>query len=207
MRAHHLFHIPPQANACDLLARIGLRAFGGNQALARNVILSTEPKPRGANKNGCQWMLPVTWPDRVPALKTWSGQQTLLKLIKSRQALLASSNEADLMAVRVVAQGVTGLDLLSAPRAIDIGFSLDQLDIPIEQRVGMELLAIHALCTVPLVSLPSRRRECGVIYDGRLWTWPVEERDTHYYSRWGVVTEREIDDPMPEPDVIFEDDE
>ena len=154
--------------------------------LVRSRLTADQPKPR-ANKDGAVWgPWSIKWPDRVPGLKTWAGNMTLPKLIAKLQAALTPAALAaagdDLAKVAVPLKGVSGLDRAAAGSSLDIGFSPSELDIPVVQRPAVELLAIIGLNTLPLVSWDTR--ECGWIYDGRIWRMTVEHRAEYYY-RWG----------------------
>lgn len=159
----------------------------------RDALIDTKPRPRGANSSGVQWVRPITWPDRMPGFVTWSGQMTLEKTVKKWQAEIKKAT--DLYTHTVYAVGSSGFDPLTTQSALDIGFSPAALLMPIQQRPGLELLAIVGLETLPLVSWPRRKshvRECGFILDGIVYRMPVEHRE-HYYYRWGWATEtREI---------------
>lgn len=146
-----------------------------------------DAEPRGADKDGAKWgPWRCYWPDFVPGLKTWAGRLTLAMIIAKYQSslTLASLAEADgnLMRVAVPLVGVSGLDRHAAGNAVDIGFSPNDLGMPVYQRVAVELLAIIGLSTVPLVSWDTR--ECGWMHDGKVWRMTVEHRAGYYY-RWG----------------------
>jgi len=135
------------------------------------------------NSDGASWLRRrITWPDRVPGLRTWAGQMTLAKIIAKQRTLLSSAQGADLFEARAAARGSTGIDPLGCVDAIDAGFSLDAQGMAIEQRPGLELLAILGLELVPLVSFGSR--ECGFVHGGQLWRFDVLPRSGEYYRRW-----------------------
>lgn len=141
-------------------------------------------------KTGCDgvnWMLPITWPDRVPGLITWSGQMTLAKSIAKLQDALRVSTSTDLFTLTMPLTGATGIDAIATQNTSDIGFSPNKLSMPVNQRVGLELLAIVGLESVPLVSFGPR--DCGFIHDGKAWRFAVEDRDGGYLKRWGNVDE------------------
>lgn len=198
-------------NACEFLAPLGLRQLlrtssptPDQMKLLQLRMISSKPKA-WPNKSGCSWLgRSITWPDRVPGLVTWSGQQTLPMLIKKCQSALEEWGGADLREASVAMTGVSGIDSLVAQDAIDVGFSVDALKMPVFQRVGLELLAIYALEAVPLLSFA--RRQVGVLHAGQVWTWRVEAREGGYYHRWGDVREMAIDD-APLIDVNDGDDE
>lgn len=193
-------------NACEYLSRVGFDALLGTATpsadeddaeaveAARladhrrvcNRLLSVPAKPL-VGREGVSWLGQITWVDRVPGLKTWAGQVTLPKLISKLQDAIRKPSPDDLFEFRCPLKGATGIDALSCQNAIDIGFSPNALDMPVVQRPAMELLAIYGLETLPLLSFASR--VCGFVHDGKLWRFPVEERDGGYYHRWGTVTE------------------
>lgn len=197
---------------CELLARIGFdflrgdyRAWPGDyrawptdeddpESMAearakehRHVsrkLLDTSPHqfPHGA---GCTWHLQITWPDRVPGLVTWSGQQTLTKLIADRQALLGEPRD-DLYEFSVGSKTASGIDATSCLDSIDVGFNPRAHDMLIASRPGIELLAIVGLERVPLISYANR--ECGFAHEGKLYRFTVEPREGNYYHRWGEIS-------------------
>jgi hypothetical protein len=169
--------------AVDHLAQIGLAALGGDHAEAAQALRMRVEAVPGAM--GVRWMRPITWPDRVPGLVTWSGKQTLPRLICDAQAALRAARTPDLIEARAARKGVSGLDPSVCHSALDVGFSLAVQGIPVVQRPGVELLAIVGLETVPLVSF--ERRVCGYLYEGRIWRFSVERRGEHGYHQWGSV--------------------
>lgn len=156
-----------------------------DNATVRTLLLESGPEPV-ANYNGVRWLgRTITWPDRVPDLKTWAGQQTLPKIIAKLQAMLKGA-AGDLYAARAFGKGASGMDALSCQGDIDIGFSPNALQMDVQQRPGLELLAIVGLESVPLVSFG--RLICGFIHDEKLWRFKVESRG-QYYGRWGARLE------------------
>jgi hypothetical protein len=143
----------------------------------------------GPNAAGCRiGPIYITWPDRLPGLVTWSGQQSLKKIV-ARWALLAAKCTGDIYEFTAAETGVTGIDPATAVTTLDVGFSLNALKIPIVQRVGLELLAIIGLESLPLVSWPRERkhaRSCGLIHDGICYRLVVEHREGYYY-RWTMM--------------------
>jgi hypothetical protein len=204
-------------NPCEYLARVGFDALlsraGGpttpvwvdedddaavraaeatarlaDHARIRKLLLSVKPSPRDGDLVGARWIAGgVTWPDRVPGLKTWGGQQTLPKIIAGCQKLIARATETDLFALRAFREGSPGFDAPTCQNSIDIGFVPGQLDIPVECRPAVELLAIVGLETLPLVSFGART--CGFLHDGRIWRFEVEDRTGGYLKRWGSLAE------------------
>lgn len=199
-------------NACDYLARVGftkiLAELGGPtlpswaydddmDAIAasreaarlndcqrvRERITESKVIARSGDLVGAKWLdRVITWPDRVPNLVTWSGNQKLAKIIDERAKLLANSAEVDPLLVCAKFKGASGLDSLTAGVAIDIGFSPAPLGIETSCRPGVELLAIIGLESLPLVSFAQRL--CGFIHDGQVWCMKITPRDGGYYYRW-----------------------
>lgn len=214
-------------NACEYLARVGfdalLEELGGptptcfddespcegvlresdapaiDHARVRDHILAAEkPLPRAAELLGAKWLgRVITWPDRVPGLVTWSGNQSLPEIIRARVKALAAKECGtllyDWMTTPVpkkkggVVPGHSGLDALCCQNKIDVGFSPATIGMPVAYRPALELLAIVGLESVPLVSFAAR--ECGFVHDGKIWRFVVEQRDGGYYHRWGDVRE------------------
>jgi hypothetical protein len=177
---------PAAYAACVEAARLA------DHARVHEQLLSAEPRSIHADRDGCDWVLPVTWPDRVPGLKTWAGNSTLVKVIEAHQTRLRADPAADLFEARGAyrtarGQGPSGIDYNTCRDAVDIGFSPAKLGMDIVCRPAVELLAIVGLETLPLVSYGSR--ECGFAHAGRLWRFAVETRSGGYYHRWGLVTE------------------
>lgn len=192
-------------NACEYLARIGFDAMIetctpaadeddpdsieaarlADHAIVRGKILGTKATPL-AGRDGAKWIVEINWPDRIPGLKSWTGQMTLPKLIRRLQDLLRTSDEPDLFAVSVPAVGVSGIDALSCVDALDAGFSVSRLEMPVFQRPALELLAILGLQQLPLISFAPR--VCGFLHDGQVWKMPLHARDGGYYFRFGDLT-------------------
>lgn len=149
-----------------------------------------------ANRNGCDiGDVRVMWPDRVPSLKVWSGQQTLAKIVKQRQQALPKE-VADVLACEAAISGSSGLYKPCATTALEDGFSVDALGIRRVTLVGMELLAIIGLETLPITVYPDR----SIGYDAAegpaesvtkacRYLFRVEDRND-YYGRWSTA-ERE----------------
>lgn len=193
-------------NACEYLARVGFDAMLGtatppddeddpesveaarlaDHERVRAELLSVKPAPL-TGREGAAWVRQITWPDRVPGLKTWAGNQTLPKLLAKLQAAVRTDSPVGLFEFRHPMKGATGFDALSCQDALDIGFSPNVLDMEVVQRPGLELLAVVGLETLPLVSYAPR--ECGFVHDGKLWRFPVELREGGYYHRWGQLKE------------------
>ncbi len=133
----------------------------------------------GADVGGIRLM----WPDRVPALKVWSGRQTLAGLAKQRRNALAK-NVSDVFSFEVGIKGASGLDKGTASTPREDGFSCDALGMERVTRVGMELLAMIGLETVPITVYPdgSLEYEAG----GSRWRFCIEDRN-QYYGRFGTA--------------------
>jgi hypothetical protein len=164
-------------------------------ARVNSALIGTKSEPRAGELLGAKWLRLITWPDRVPDLKTWAGQSTLPKIITAHQRRLFDLDAAtDPFAARGHyrtgrREGPSGLDALTCQDAVDVGFSPSKLGMEIECRPAVELLAVIGLETVPLVSFGAR--DCGFIHEGKLWRFDVEARDGGYYHRWGTLREHE----------------
>jgi hypothetical protein len=98
--------------------------------------------------------LAITWPDRLPGLRTWAGQQTLHGLWEARRASLVPKKKSGLpscpdgpgglWAFRAACGGASGLDSDSTD-AIDLGFSPDAAGIDVMWRPAVEMLAVVGL--------------------------------------------------------------
>lgn len=190
-------------NAAEYLARVGFAHLLGrdatpvddyaddeereaarlaDHAIVRERLLSAEPTP--SYDDGARWIIPITWPGRVPRLKTWAGRQTLAAIIADHQEAIAASGERDLYRLITFGTGPSGVDSRPCSTALDDGFSRNDLLVKISIWPAVELLAIVGIETLPLISFGGR--EIGFAHDGRLWRFRSEPR-TGYYSRWGNV--------------------
>ena len=152
------------------------------------------PRPL-SHGDGAQWAgFILNWPDRVPSLKVWSGNQTLAKIIRERQKAILTAKPMPahecsfprqpepvrwLMSHIAPLKGASGLDRLSARTAIEMGF--DPAGMFRETRVAIELLAIIGAQHVAFIPYDFRR--IGYIYDGYHWSMRIEKRGD-YYGRW-----------------------
>ena len=139
------------------------------------VLLGIKAESRGGELVGAKWVCVITWPDRLPGLKTWAGQSTLPKIIAAHQRRLGKCNTADLFEARGVyrtskGEGPSGLDASTCQDAIDVGFSASACGMDIECRPAVELLAILGLEAVPLVSFAPR--VCGFAHAGKICASP-----------------------------------
>lgn len=192
-------------NTCEYLARIGFLLLNNEPTpceddteddLLRNhledhqkirQILLTPARPF-QDKDGARWITPITWPDRLPDLKTWSGRQTLPGIIAKLQEEVRKSEQVNLFEMASFMHGASGFNGIACQDSLDsldIGFSPAALGIAVRQYPARELLAILALETLPLVSFG--RRHVGFIHDGQIWQFKVEPRDSGYYYRWGEI--------------------
>lgn len=202
--------------ACDYLARVGFDCLRdglsapdvedsewddmseeevkaarlADHSRVRELLLGTKPTPRSGNLMGAKWLCWITWPDRVPGLKTWAAQSTLPKIIAAHQRRLAACQPGDLFEARSVYrtgknEGPSGFDPGTCRDSIDIGFSPSAHGMDIVCRPGIELLAIVGLESLPLVSFGPR--ECGFIHEDQTWRFRVEPREGGYFYRWGDV--------------------
>jgi hypothetical protein len=175
----------------DALRSAEIAACIADHHAVADILRSDKPEMRAGDLAGVRWgRRTITWPDRVPGLVTWSGQQNLAKVIIARQRALGAAAIDDLFAHRVPMKGASGLDAQSCPDALDMGFSTHALGMEVMQRPAVELLAIIGLETLPLVSFGPR--ECGFLHGRRLWRFAVEARDGGYYYRWAALREEAI---------------
>lgn len=126
--------------------------------------------------------LTITWPARIPQLRPWSGQQTLLTLIRTRQSAIPAE-VTDIMAPEGAINGASGIDPDVATDAIDDGFSVNALNMLRVTRVCVELLAMIGVDQVPITIYPDGR--LGYQAHGDQWAFRCEVRDSRYYKRWG----------------------
>lgn len=124
--------------------------------------------------------LQIAWPDRVPALKVWAGQQTLAKLAKQRQKALPKK-VSDVLAAEASISGSSGLDKSTATTSLEDGFSVHVQGMQRITRVGMELLAMIGAECIPLTVYPDGR--IGYTANDSRWAFCVEARGD-YYGRW-----------------------
>ena len=124
----------------------------------------------------------IMWPDRVPRLKTWAGRQSLVQIIRQRQQALPDE-VPDVLACEAAISGASGIDRGSATTSLEDGFSVDAVGMKRVTRIGMELLAIVGLETLPITVHPDGR---SLSYEaaGSRWIFAVEARNK-YFSRWG----------------------
>lgn len=174
----------------DAIAAAQESARLADHARVRGAMLAAKAAPRGGDLLGARWVRIITWPDRVPGLKTWAGQSTLTRIISAHQSRLREADAADLFLATGWYQtdrgkGPSGLDARTCQDSIDVGFSASATGMAILCRPGVELLAIVGLEAVPLVSFGPR--DCGFFHAGRLWRFEVESRDGGYYHRWGAL--------------------
>lgn len=187
-----------------------------DHARARGLLLAAEPPvPRSGPTDGAKWLgMAITWPDRVPGLKTWTGHVTLAGLIRDRLAVIAADKGAtpDLFELRGVITGhagkqrkqtaakkgtaaggepppvvsaMSGFDPLVCRDSLDVGFNAAELGMDVSFRPAVELLAVVGLEVVPLVSYAAR--ECGFLHGGRAYRFAVEPRSGGYAYRWGEL--------------------
>lgn len=137
------------------------------------------PNRNGADIGGVR----VMWPDRVPALKVWAGKQTLAKIVAQRQKALPKE-VGDVLTAEAGIGGSSGLYKPCATTALEDGFSVDAAGMKRVTRIGMELLAIIGLETIPVTVHPDGflSYEAG---ESR-WLFRIEDRND-YYGRWGTA--------------------
>lgn len=137
-----------------------------------------------ANRNGATiGGQQIRWPDRVPALKVWAGQQTLAKIVKQRQKSLPTI-VSDVLACEAAITGSSGLYKPCATTALEDGFSVNAAGMKRVTFVGMELLAIIGLDTLPLTVYPDGA--IGYKARGAQFAFRIEDRND-YYGRWGMA--------------------
>lgn len=137
-----------------------------------------------ANRNGIAMNDDqIRWVDRVPALKVWAGQQTLAKIFATRQKALPAE-VTDLIGCTVAIGGSSGLYKPCATTALEDGFSIDEAGMKRVTPIGVELLAIIGIDTVPLTVYPDGRIAYEV--DGVRFAFRIEDRND-YYGRWGTA--------------------
>jgi hypothetical protein len=144
----------------------------------RGVEVSPIPNHDGADIGGIR----CYWPDRIPGLKSWSGNQTLAILSRKRQAALPAV-VTDVLECEAPITGASGIDRCSATTALEDGFSVDALGMKRMARVGMELLAIIGLETLPITVHPDQSLSYEV--DGVRYAFRAEPRGDYGYRRWG----------------------
>lgn len=179
-------HQPADEDDADAIAEARQR----DHDLVIERLLETKAEARVYESRGVNWICEVTWPDRVPGLITWSGQQTLPKLIAARQAAASESlgfedQARNPLTLTAALSGASGLDPQACVDAIDAGFSISKLGVLIVQRPALELLAVLGLEQVPLVSFAAR--SCAFVHNGTLWRFDVHAREGGYYHRWGEL--------------------
>lgn len=136
-------HTPVYDDGDDYEAAQRAAACCDHEAVREQLL---DDKPQAIQHfHGCRWgQRLITWPDRMPDLKTWAGQATLPKTISKLQTALRSAEwTGDLYTATVAFKGASGLDAASCPDAIDCGFSPNKLDVEIWQRPGYRVAGHH----------------------------------------------------------------
>lgn len=126
----------------------------------------------------------IMWPDRVPCLKAWAGQQTLSKITQDRQKALGE-DLTDILSFEAPVAGASGIDKSVAGTALEDGFSANAIGMQRVTRVGMELLAILGIDTLPITAYPDGK--IGYDHSGWHWVFSIEKRN-EYYWRWGMAS-------------------
>lgn len=155
-------------------------------------LLEATAKPIPNDRNGCiltlgRRRLRIDWPDRIPGMKTWAGQQSLAKLVADRVKALRGLSDADPFAFEAACGGSSGMD----PRNIDAateGFGPDALGISVLWRPAVELLAVIGAELLPILVLPDGMSFAW--YDDLAGCWMRFERvrRNEYYGRWSMAT-------------------
>lgn len=192
-------------NPCEILARVGfeiaLQAIGGSvvsddeadghkddHARVADYLRSDKPTERYET---VRWLgRRLMWPHRLPELVTWGGQQTLAKLIARRQSALGRDRIENILSFTAPMTGASGLDPLINLDALDVGFSPNQLGMSVMQRPGVELLAILALESVPIISFG--RQRYAISHEMIQWEFRVESRGSKYYKRWSYANGKDM---------------
>lgn len=126
----------------------------------------------------------ISWPDRIPVLKTWAGRQTLTKLVKQRQSALVK-DVTDVLSFEAPINGASGLYKPCAGTALEDGFSVDAVGMKRITPVGLELLAIIGLETLAITVHPDNKTLSFTIEDTS-YSFEIEGRN-EYYHRWSEV--------------------
>ena len=190
-------------NPCEILARIGFEALAkmaeptsaddgdsSHEDHARVATLLRQAEARENQYGSVFWLgRKISWPERLPELVTWSGRQTLGKLIKKYQSALSVRVE-NLFTFTAALKGASGLDPLINLDPIDVGFSANGVGIEVQQRPAVELLAIYALDFTPVLSFGGG--EYAIMEDMIEWRFGAEKRAGGYYSRWTFAQGREL---------------
>ncbi len=197
------------ANPCEMMARIGFAklldwpawptdeedpraiwaATHADHQRVADILRSDAPTEKYGT---VRWLgRKLDWPNRLPELVTWSGQQTLAKIIATRQKALGKKPIDNLFSFSAPLSGASGMDPLSADiDARDVGFSANALGMKIIQRPAIELLTIVALEAVPILAMPGKRYAFSV--DTVQWEFGVESRAGGYYKRWTYAEVRAV---------------
>ena len=177
-----------------------LKTWAGNQTLEK-LILARQAAMRGAAPEASEeaaddgtepLAAPEAPPDEQPAKR-----KRRKKIVMPLSVEQAAEKIGDLFAFGAPFGGTSGFDPVLALDPRDVGFSPNDIGLPIFQRPALELLAILGANIVPLVSFGYR--QCGFIFDGKLHRFSVEARSGGYLFQWGWIS--------AEPDAVEEADE
>lgn len=129
----------------------------------------------------------INWPERIPATKTWSGNQTLAKIVLARIEELPA-RVSDIMVTEAALTGPSGLDRRTAVTALEAGFSTAKTKTKIVTAIGKELLGILGLESLPITVYPDRSLE--YVASGVRYRFRREERGD-YYGRWSQAEKQQ----------------
>lgn len=122
----------------------------------------------------------IAWQRSLPELKVWAGQMSMLTIVAGRSAALADKTpDAPLVDWRVPLTGCCGIDARVTPNALDDGFSVAALGMPVCTFAACELLAILGMSVSPIVRYGYR---CYGYVDpsGQWWQFRTVEREGHH---------------------------
>ena len=125
------------------------------------VLLTLTAKPDqhgdGCFLKGNGFSLRVTWPDRIPGLKTWAGQQSLPVIIRNRvEALKHMPEGMDPLQYQADCGGASGFDPRTT-ESLDLGFSPNALGMTVLWKPALELWAVIGLEFVNILLLADGR--------------------------------------------------
>lgn len=122
----------------------------------------------------------IGWHRAIPELKCWAGQASLASIVGARvDAIGDAEPTAPLLNWTVPLKTCSGIDARVAPKAIDVGFSLDALGMSIMTFAACELLAIVGMAITPIIRY-GYRAYGYVDPGGEWWQFRVVEREGHH---------------------------
>lgn len=223
--------LPDYTSPVDVFARAAYLHIAGNRSHITprsrdEIVLAalTDPsrKPeyyRTGTDMVANWLgVRIRWPQRLPDLRTWAGQQTLRHVIEARREALAYDivtqakksrqkidlpEDVGLLDWRRPIHGMLGIDHRSTASNLDIGFSPDALGMRVNCYAAAELLAILGVDLMPLIRwghraygyittdhmhAPDPDRRPRVMSDIRAWRFACPNR-SKYLTTWSIATE------------------